>query len=444
MKTCQIHKLLPLKCGLPPDESDRHGLCLMHSRNPHKNRDAFQASIKEKIKSNDYNFQGYFFPIIAFNENIFYNANFSHAIFFNYVSFEKAIFNGNTVFTCSVFLDDVNYSKVIFNGHTDFRFVTFSEAADFSFTRYNRSALFLVANFLGYSRFWFSIFNGEVKYEYVSFMGFTTFRGIKIEKQLTFSWINHNLNPNDFNADFSILDIHNQGSLRFEHSYMGGIRFEDTDLRIPQFYHVTWQTFWWRNIIHDEMELRERESDKISKVLMETSYLADMCIDKNTLKSPQYPYTCQFGHVEKLYRELKINYENQQDYKNAGDFHYGEMEMQRCDSKWRWFPTWYNLYRLLSGYGERPSWALCWLAVFLAIFTSLLAWTGLEILDPKHSGGFGNSFFYLLQKVTLQRPTWAEPQGFWGKLVAGFSVLLIPGQAALFLLALRNRLGRRR
>ena len=33
---------------------------------------------------------------------------------------------------------------------------------------------------------------------------------------------------------------------------------------------------------------------------------------------------------------------------------------------------------------------------------------------------------------------------FWGKLGAGFSVFLIPGQAALFLLALRNRLGRRR
>jgi hypothetical protein len=49
-----------------------------------------------------------------------------------------------------------------------------------------------------------------------------------------------------------------------------------------------------------------------------------------------------------------------------------------------------------------------------------------------------------LQKVILQRPTWADPVGFGGKLVAGLSVLLIPGQAALFLLALRNRLGRRR
>ena len=84
------------------------------------------------------------------------------------------------------------------------------------------------------------------------------------------------------------------------------------------------------------------------------------------------------------------------------------------------------------------------LVAFLAVFTGLLAWSGLEILDPEHIPAFGNSFFYLLQKVTLQRPTWAEPVGFWGNLVTGLSVLLIPGQAALFLLALRNRLGRRR
>ena len=87
---------------------------------------------------------------------------------------------------------------------------------------------------------------------------------------------------------------------------------------------------------------------------------------------------------------------------------------------------------------------MAWLIFFLAVLTGLLAWAGLEILDPKHSASFGNPFFYLLQKVTLQRPTWAEPLGFGGKLVAGLSVLLIPGQAALFLLALRNRLGRRR
>jgi hypothetical protein len=120
--------------------------------------------------------------------------------------------------------------------------------------------------------------------------------------------------------------------------------------------------------------------------------------------------------------------------------------MHRKASPWRrgFLFSWYNLYKIMSGYGERPMRALVLLIFFLAILTGLLSSSGLEILDPKHVPAFGDSFFYLLQKVTLQRPTWAEPVGFWGNLVADFSVLLIPGQAALFLLALRNRLGRRR
>jgi hypothetical protein len=153
----------------------------------------------------------------------------------------------------------------------------------------------------------------------------------------------------------------------------------------------------------------------------------------------------KYGEVERLYRNLKMNYIKEGDYKNAGDFHYGEMEMHRRASKWRWFLLyWYNIYRFLSGYGERPSWALGWLAVFLTGMAGLVWGLGLEVGNPSHMASFGDSFIYLLQKATLQRPTWAEPVGFLGKLVAGLSVLLIPGQAALFLLALRNRLGQRR
>ncbi len=133
------------------------------------------------------------------------------------------------------------------------------------------------------------------------------------------------------------------------------------------------------------------------------------------------------------------------DLKQAGDFHYGEMEMHRRASRWRWFPLfWYNLYRVLNGYGERPSWALGWLVFFLIGMAGLVWGLRLEVGNPPHLADFRDSFIYLLQKATLQRPTWAEPLGFGGKLVAGLSVLLIPGQAALFLLALRNRLGRRR
>lgn len=200
---------------------------------------------------------------------------------------------------------------------------------------------------------------------------------------------------------------------------------------------MQWHPYRGRQVTFDEILLRKKEKDY--------HWFWTWLLYHVPYADPPSPWQDQYGEVERLYRELQLNYEKARDYKKMGDFHYGEMEMHRRASKWRWFPFyWHNLYWALSGYGERPSRALGWLAALLAVFTGLLARSGLEILDPKHLPAFGDSFFYLLQKVTLQRPTWAEPVSFGGKLVAGLSVLLIPGQAALFLLALRNRLGRRR
>ncbi|MEW6388343.1 MAG: hypothetical protein AB1491_12580 [Thermodesulfobacteriota bacterium] len=190
-----------------------------------------------------------------------------------------------------------------------------------------------------------------------------------------------------------------------------------TDLRQCQFNNVDWHPFRGRQAIYDEVELYE---------------------DKN-------PSNEQYARVEESYRYLKLNYEGAGDFKKAGDFHYGEMEMHRRASKWRWLPIyWYNLYRFLSGYGERPLRALGWLTVFLFGLAGLVCWLGLEIVNPRQLADFGDSFIYILQKATLQRPEWAKPVRFLGQLLSSLSVLLLPGQAALFLLALRNRLGRRR
>ena len=133
------------------------------------------------------------------------------------------------------------------------------------------------------------------------------------------------------------------------------------------------------------------------------------------------------------------------DYKKAGDFHYGEMEMHRRASKWRWFPFyWYNLYRVLSGYGERPSWALGWLAGFLLALPLLVWGFGLDSVTGGTSPGFLETFTYIFEKATFQRPPLLSNLNLLGRFISNLSLLIIPGQAALFLLALRNRLGRRR
>ena len=159
---------------------------------------------------------------------------------------------------------------------------------------------------------------------------------------------------------------------------------------------------------------------------------------------PEPPWGDRYGQVERLYHYLKINFETEQDYKNAGDFHYGELEMHRRASKWRWFPGyWYNLYRWLSGYGERPSLALGWLAVFLLALPLLVWGFGLDSVTGGTTPGFLETFTYIFEKATFQRPPPLSNLNLLGSFISNLSLLIIPGQAALFLLALRNRLGRR-
>ena len=58
--------------------------------------------------------------------------------------------------------------------------------------------------------------------------------------------------------------------------------------------------------------------------------------------------------------------------------------------------------------------------------------------------GFGSSLLYVFQQGTLQRPPLPENATYYSKVLASLIPVLIPGQVALFFLALRNRLGRRR
>lgn len=149
--------------------------------------------------------------------------------------------------------------------------------------------------------------------------------------------------------------------------------------------------------------------------------------------------------LEKLYRYLKLNYEGEGDLKQAGDFHYGEMEMQRRARPWRRrFPlSWYNIYLTLSGYGERPFRALVWLLGLLGGMALLISVLGLETASGERVG-FGPSLIFLLEQATLLHPEWAKPAATGARVVGALSRILLPAQAALFILALRNRLGRRR
>jgi hypothetical protein len=368
------------------------------------------------------------FSSVTFNEQV----SFSRVTFAKGAGFYRALFTGKSDFSRAVFTEDSTFSKATFEGEAKFSNATFNEQANFSRTVFNERVDFSEAYFAGLAFFFWVRFKGEANLSNATIGGRVVFQ---------------NINPPDkaglaplFIGDFRRLEIQDKGLLNFQDLSLSQARFVATDLRRPEFYNVVWHSYRGRQVLYDEVFLRQRETF-FFKIPSNRSQLISA-----TKAAATPPTLDEYGAVERLYRDLQINYESVNDYKSSGDFHYGEMEMHRRASKWRWFPFyWYNIYWLSSGYGERPLRAVLTLVGLLLAFSVFLL--GLEkshVSGGWSWAGFCQSFLYVFQQGTLQKPDWLKPATNVGRLLSAIIAVLIPGQAALFLLALRNRLGRRR
>jgi len=494
MRTCQIYKLHHgIECQKEAGYSEPDGieLCVLHSRNKEKDRTVFEDEIKKKLNEQDFDFSGiYFHKSIDFRINfkgfvqfsraefaslanfrgatfegdgeVYFDevkfnglVNFSNALFYNKVDFSFAEFHHDAKFNSVKFYNDVSfyYSKFLFsadyskaeflkkdatilfcnsqlNGSTLFKDTVFFgipdfreskiSNVDFSGTEFLLGAQFTETEFLeglhffecffckngGTVFFDRSKFVGIVKFYNTKFLGPTFFRNSEVEGEVRFE----NINPEnqDFHVKFIDLKIYPDSILEMKNTSLINAQFEDTDVRKIKFHNVNWCSYHGRKAIYDEIYQAKKRLESVEN----------------------------FAKVEELYRYLKINYENNGDLKNAGDFHYGEMEIHRKSSPWRRYFSWYAVYWVLSGYGERPLRALFVLAGLILILPAIVWSLGTE--------GYLNTLLFFIEKATLQRPAWPQGITWGGKLWSTLSVIFIPGQAALFLLALRNRLGRRR
>lgn len=450
-------------CGREAGENAEDDLCILHSHDPAKDKQDFEKALAAHRVQNGHNFRFFVFPepvnfqdvtfseVADFSRATFADeANFSGAKFTEGAEFREATFNQVAHFTAACFGERGNFNDVTFAGTASFKEVSFAKDAQAHFrsATFTGDACFVGATFEGKTYFsnakfskqadfcdvgfavgidfsyvtftegalfdwaWFS---QEADFGYARFLGRTIFApgGEEGRSQPTFSGTR---------VDFKEVIISPVDALTFRDVDLSKCMFQGTDLRKVEITGATWAVIpgrwkWCKRYgVYDEIcPLQEGE-------------------------------TRPWHHIERVYRELKQNYEDRRDYLRAGDFHYGEKEMRRNNPKTSWGLRFFlALYRYVGGYGERWLSPLFWSALVLVSCALLYCWLG---LSPNPKGGgttclhFHEALVYSLRVMFLLKPDEWVPAGNGALLVNTLESVLGPLLIGLFALALRQNLKR--
>ncbi len=406
------------------------------------------------VKIGDVDFREYTFKVkINFSGAIFTGtANFARAEFLNGVTFYTAKFTGGEVnFTAAKFhgKEKISFRRSHFSGDGRVNFYQAQfhceEITDFFMARFTGKGgvIFDRAQFFEGASFLRVIFSGK---EGMSFSN-STFSGpgkISFEKT-TFEEGQTSMFERvkiDSHGYIEFVDVSTLGNVLFLYSDLEKIGFKNVRFRQTQ------NQFFNREYLADE-----ERSKIIHKKYREVEYNRDY-----------------YSQVSILYRKLRENFEGQLDFHRAGDFHYGELEMRRKAKMLEWkerpiskfLPSlrYFNLtqlYKIVSGYGEKWQQSLAsFLAVWL-VFTCLnLFWVEPKVADqqqivqltqwyqdPIHA--FQGSALFSFKVLTLQR--WERDFQLKGipyfpKFFVAVQHLIGPTIIALMLLAIRRQFRR--
>jgi uncharacterized protein YjbI with pentapeptide repeats len=369
MPQCKYHEI----CGRDVEDHSAEGLCILHSTDPAKDTHAFPEALATHRERN-----GDYFIYFVFPER----ADFGAA------TFSKAAFFG-----AAKFLMEADFSGATFSERADFDRVTFSKGASFSFAKFTKGAFFGGAMFTEEAFFGFATFTKEaffraatftkeVRFVRTSFSEGAEFGGATFTKGADFDRATFTKGADfdraifsgrtlfagrqgrakaaghifaDTAVNFRQVIINPPDAVTFLVADLTKCQFQDTDLRKMQFVGLKWPQKGRRTVVYDEI-IPVGAADR-TVVYHEITGL-ELAEGSTRL----------WSQIERLYRELKQNYEDRRDYERAGDFHYGEKEMRRQNpetpSGLRFFLT---LYWLFSGYGERYRRRLIWAGLLFVL-----------------------------------------------------------------------------
>ncbi len=433
---CDFYVSPEQTCGRaihPAANHDPVPVCLMHSREPEKNGIKFQEEIERIINEAEKNvavadFTGFVFPMADYSSRTFnVICRFNDATFAQETNFSEAKFTQGVSFFGAKFAQSVFFWRTVFPGNTDFQAAEFAQRAIFTQAVFLQTANFSEARFLQDVYFWNTKFLQDVTFWEAIFTGRAAFWQAKFKKGAYFGFASFlstaNFRETSFRRDFEDLPGLNFANAVFLHPEQ--IEFYKTDLGQALFYNcdistVDFTLVTWRNRSRTNWFARSKRILYCSKRLLfwlKPSFRwkrklvtwsrrqrpSRLCLYEETVVldeaddlKPRLDSADErnYGLIAETYQQLKRNYDTKGDYWTAGNFHYGELEMQRLHSDRKLRPLrWLGrhvslvaLYKYASSYGESSTRPLIWLAVVILAFTLIFPATGLDLNPPAGEG----------------------------------------------------------
>lgn len=517
-----------------PPGIDEEPVCLMHSKDPAKLSgdltSAFWLEFDSTIESagDGYAyFTGFVFPYIRRGAEFKANCIFDNAVFTSFVhfsgmlnfpggaSFKDAHFNEGVNLELSTLGGPISFEGATFHGTLRMTNASFEKYVSFRFTKFLGDAT-ITANFAENADFHFTTFEGEARFLYCTFNKEVDFTKARFKDKAVFfsgfkndAWFIESIFERS--AEFAVSNFSQADFRRAQfHSFatwencgfskgavFSGTQFSSPDLALPQasFALATFDSP--DSVVFHDVDLSRTlfNNCDISDIRFTSSVRWDTAPRHrarlyNDRKAVLYdeivPYRegwtdslfrdgeRDYKAVAQAYQRLKKNYDGQLDYWTANEFHYGEMEMQRCDRpttgpilalrRW-WHPrlSFKAWYRYASDYGNNYSKPMHWLIAVLIVFALLVPVAGLQRNDTSkpetyysvwkaatsphqrlrwETGLIGKSLLTAVDTATFQKGAEYTPAYPWGRALAIVETLLTSTLFALFLLAVRRQFRR--
>jgi len=349
-------------------------------------------------------------------------AGFGNARFSGAADFWGARFSGAAGFWNARFSGAANFGDATFNGDASFGDATFSGDAVFGNARFSGAAVFRGATF-----------NEDAGFEGAMFSGAADFGGATFENWLRFQGTTFPRDEGPGVVRFEIVTLEKPERAYFQDVNLSRVSFMGTDVRHVHFLNTTWAKLpkrarptprWWPFATMRAVRRKRARWPRSWPLVFMTALWRrrptwlrrrplNVLYDDPRVSGRGMSQESASQAAE-LYRQLRVNLEENRQHIEAGDFYVGQMDMRLHDTDFAWRSL-LRLYGVVALYGESY-----WRPLFLYVALGLLfavgyLWGGFQGIEEK-----------------VQRNVWVGPSALWDwsflkDYVQAFLVALTPG-----------------